>query len=195
MGPLGVQEMIVIFLVALVLFGPKKLPELGKTIAKAMTEFRRAQSDLKATYEREMQSIERENESLKEATRQAAEAITSYSDVDLVGGPNGAYNTDTLNAANEFTPDHPTVGASAVPGAESLAESQSTPYTAYHDEAAAEVSLGVEGTVPRNASGAVPTVAAETTAHAAASNPLPEFVQAGGGSAARPVDAELPSIV
>jgi len=59
MGPLGVQEMIVIFLVALVLFGPKKLPELGKTIAKAMTEFRRAQSDLKATYEREMQAIER----------------------------------------------------------------------------------------------------------------------------------------
>ena len=37
MGPVGVQEMIVIFLVALVLFGPKKLPELGKTIAKAIT--------------------------------------------------------------------------------------------------------------------------------------------------------------
>ena len=35
MGPVGVQEMIVIFLVALVLFGPKKLPELGKTIGKA----------------------------------------------------------------------------------------------------------------------------------------------------------------
>ena len=45
MGPVGVQEMIVIFLVALVLFGPKKLPELGKTIGKAITEFRRAQSD------------------------------------------------------------------------------------------------------------------------------------------------------
>ena len=31
MGPIGMQEMVVIFLVALVLFGPKKLPELGKT--------------------------------------------------------------------------------------------------------------------------------------------------------------------
>ena len=41
MGPVGVQEIIVIFLVALVLFGPKKLPELGKTIGKAITEFRR----------------------------------------------------------------------------------------------------------------------------------------------------------
>ena len=191
MGPLGVQEMIVIFLVALVLFGPKKLPELGKTIAKAMTEFRRAQSDLKATYDREMQSIERENESLKEATRQAAEAITSYSNVDLVGGPNGAYNTDTHNAAIEPTPDHPTVSASAVPGAESPAEPQGTPYTAYHDEAATEGTLGVEGTVPHSA----PAVTAENTAPPGDANPLPEFVQTGGGPAAKSADTELPSIV
>src|SRR5437899_1982880 len=60
-GTLGVQEMIVIFIVALVLFGPKKLPELGRTIGKAITEFRRASSDLKATFEREMQSLERES--------------------------------------------------------------------------------------------------------------------------------------
>jgi sec-independent protein translocase protein TatA len=195
MGPLGVQEMVVIFLVALVLFGPKKLPELGKTIAKALTEFRRAQSDLKATYEREMQAIERESESLKEVTRQAAEAITSYSDVDLVGGPNGTYGTDLHSGANEFTPDHPTVSASAVPGAESLAESHSTPYTAYPDEAVTGVSLGVEGTVPRSASSAVQTVAAKTTAPADVANPLPEFVQMGGGSAAKSADADLPSFV
>src|SRR5260370_1744392 len=107
MGPLGVQEMIVIFLVALGLFGPKKLPELGKTIAKAMTEFRRAQSDLKATYEREMQSIERESESLNESTGQAAEAITTYAHVGLVCGPNGASNTATPTPANTFPPHHP----------------------------------------------------------------------------------------
>ena len=57
MGPIGVQEMIIIFFVALVLFGPKKLPELGKTIGKALTEFRRASNDLKATFEREMHNI------------------------------------------------------------------------------------------------------------------------------------------
>jgi len=54
--------MIFIFIVALVLFGPKKLPELGRTIGKAITEFRRASSDLKATFEREMQSLERESD-------------------------------------------------------------------------------------------------------------------------------------
>ena len=37
MGPLGWQEMMVIFVLALLIFGPKKLPELGKTIGKAMT--------------------------------------------------------------------------------------------------------------------------------------------------------------
>ena len=66
MGTVGVQEMVVIFLVALVLFGPKKLPELGRTIGKAITEFRRASNDLKATFEREMHNLEQETASLKE---------------------------------------------------------------------------------------------------------------------------------
>ena len=184
MGPIGVQEMIVIFLVALVLFGPKKLPELGKTIAKAMTEFRRAQSDLKATYEREMLAIERETESLKEVTRTAAEAITN------------SYHDDITPYINPgMTPDSPTVSASAVPGAESHAEPQATPYTPTHDEAVTAVTLGVEGTVPRSASSTIEMVAAETTPHPGDANPLPEFVQAGGGSAAKSADEELPSIV
>jgi sec-independent protein translocase protein TatA len=51
MFTLGVPEMAVIFILALVLFGPKKLPELGRTIGKAMTEFRRASNDLKANFD------------------------------------------------------------------------------------------------------------------------------------------------
>lgn len=68
MGPVGWQEMAVIFVLALLLFGPKKLPELGRTFGKAMAEFRRASNELKETFDREMKSIERENESLKEVT-------------------------------------------------------------------------------------------------------------------------------
>ena len=66
MGTLGVPEMMVIFLLALVLFGPKKLPELGRTLGKALTEFRRASSELKSSFEREMQTLERETDSLKD---------------------------------------------------------------------------------------------------------------------------------
>ena len=112
MGPIGMQEMVVIFLVALVLFGPKKLPELGKNIAKAITEFRRAQSDLKATFEREMHALEKETESLKEATRQATIDLTNYPDIDLDGSP-ASYDQRSLEPATV----PPTVSASAIPGA------------------------------------------------------------------------------
>ena len=69
-GTLGVQEMMIFFFVALVLFGPKKLPELGKTIGKALTEFRRHSNDLKATSEREMHNLERETEPAQQAAQQ-----------------------------------------------------------------------------------------------------------------------------
>jgi len=69
MGPLGWQETLFIFLLALLIFGPKKLPELGRNIGKAITEFRRASSELKATFDREMRSLEQENQSLQEVTR------------------------------------------------------------------------------------------------------------------------------
>ncbi len=59
--------MVAIFVVALLLFGPKELPKLGRTIGKAMTEFRRAQSELKTTFNREMQNLERET-GIKELT-------------------------------------------------------------------------------------------------------------------------------
>ena len=63
MGNLGMSEMIFIFVLALLIFGPKKLPELGKTLGRAMTEFRRASSELKSTFDREMSNIERETAS------------------------------------------------------------------------------------------------------------------------------------
>lgn len=60
MGPIGVQEMIAIFIIALLLFGPKKLPELGRMLGKALSEFRRAKSELKSTFESHLHELERE---------------------------------------------------------------------------------------------------------------------------------------
>ena len=189
MGPIGVQEMVIIFLVALVLFGPKKLPELGKTLAKAMTEFRRAQSDLKATFDREMQTIERETASIRDAAHQAVSDINSYSDIDLSGSPSSTLSDTTQTTAHslenvpaDFPETFSTVSASAVPGAESHADSTSS--TAYHDDHG--TGTGVEGTVPRSA--AVTAKAAEVE-----SNPLPEFEQPGSHSTQNSL-SELPSI-
>ncbi len=62
----GPQEMVFIFILALVLFGPKKLPEIARTVGKAINEFRRASSELKATFDREMSNLEAESRELKE---------------------------------------------------------------------------------------------------------------------------------
>jgi len=117
MGPVGVQELVIIFLVALVLFGPKKLPELGKSIAKGITEFRRAQSELKATFEGHMRELEKENESIKEVTRSYTNEIYNhYNEYDSPYHDAGSSSP----ASNQSTASNPsTVGEPAPQGAES----------------------------------------------------------------------------
>ncbi len=52
---LGMPEVILILVVALIIFGPRKLPELGKTLGQAMSQFRRASDDFKRTWEQEVE--------------------------------------------------------------------------------------------------------------------------------------------
>ncbi len=56
---LGVPELIVIFVIALLVFGPKKLPDLGKSIGRAMAEFRKASQDFQETVQAEMKEVEK----------------------------------------------------------------------------------------------------------------------------------------
>jgi TatA/E family protein of Tat protein translocase len=55
---LGVPEMIFIFLLALIIFGPKKLPEIGRQVGKALNEFKRASNEFKAQIESEMGNLD-----------------------------------------------------------------------------------------------------------------------------------------
>jgi sec-independent protein translocase protein TatA len=119
MGPLGPAELVAIFILALLLFGPKELPKLGKTIGKAMTEFRRAQTELKSTFDREMQNLERET-GIKElaATSLLSDSYNyDHSSYDYDGSYyDGSHNsTVTTTSAN---------GASASLGAGSTASLQ-----------------------------------------------------------------------
>ena len=54
MGNLGMPELMMIMFLALLLFGPKKLPEIGKQVGKALGEFKRASNDLKRSIQDEM---------------------------------------------------------------------------------------------------------------------------------------------
>ena len=58
MGQLGIGEMIVIFVVALLVFGPKKLPELGKSLGKGIREFKKATDELKTSWEDQVKDIQ-----------------------------------------------------------------------------------------------------------------------------------------
>ena len=78
MGSLGMQEIIVIFILALIVFGPRKLPELGKTLGKGLAEFKKASNELKQTWEEEVR-LDKEKEVvediLKESSVQPSEIL------------------------------------------------------------------------------------------------------------------------
>lgn len=54
MGPIGFQEMVFILVLAILIFGPKRLPEIGRTLGKGMSEFRKATNELKRTLNAEL---------------------------------------------------------------------------------------------------------------------------------------------
>jgi TatA/E family protein of Tat protein translocase len=63
---LGFPELVVIFVIALLVFGPRKLPELGRSLGKSLAEFKKATNELKRTWEEEVKTEETE---LKEIQR------------------------------------------------------------------------------------------------------------------------------
>lgn len=53
-GSIGFPELLVIFVIALIVFGPKKLPDLGRSLGKSLAEFKRASNELRSTLEEEV---------------------------------------------------------------------------------------------------------------------------------------------
>jgi TatA/E family protein of Tat protein translocase len=64
-------ELIIIFVIALIIFGPRKLPELGRSLGKSLAEFKRASNELKSTLEEEIR-LEETRSSLEETKAKAA---------------------------------------------------------------------------------------------------------------------------
>lgn len=56
---LGLPEILVIFVIALIVFGPKKLPDLGRSIGRAMAEFKKASEEFQETVKAEMKEVEK----------------------------------------------------------------------------------------------------------------------------------------
>jgi len=70
-------EIIVIFILALIVFGPRKLPEIGKSLGKGLAEFKKASNDLKRTWEEEVR-LDKEKEEMKSLLKESSlEAIVT----------------------------------------------------------------------------------------------------------------------
>jgi len=74
-GSIGMPELIIIFVIALIIFGPRKLPELGRSLGKSLAEFKKASNELKNTLEEEIRIEEAKDAEVKREAQ--AKAPTS----------------------------------------------------------------------------------------------------------------------
>jgi TatA/E family protein of Tat protein translocase len=112
-GSIGPTELILIFIIALLVFGPKKLPEIGKSVGKAIREFKKASDEIKGRIEEEIQASE-----IKDIGKDLQSGVNSLRDgikgiVDVTGV------TDLKNEIKGAT------GASPVPNPYDGAERES----------------------------------------------------------------------
>jgi sec-independent protein translocase protein TatA len=80
MGPVGMPELIIIFVIALIIFGPRKLPELGKSLGRSINEFKRASNELKNTLEDEIRVEEQKTAAAPRPTTPAPTPTPSVPD-------------------------------------------------------------------------------------------------------------------
>ncbi len=87
-GSIGMPELIIILVIALIIFGPRKLPELGKSLGRSLSEFKKASTDLQNTLEQEIK-IEEEKEAetktkskFDSTTTFGSEGTSAKSDID-----------------------------------------------------------------------------------------------------------------
>jgi Tat protein translocase TatB subunit len=105
-GPIGMPEMIVIAVIALIIFGPRKLPELGKSLGKSLAEFKRASNDLKNTLEEEIRT-----EELQEARKSAQIPPTVSTPTAVTTEPEGETTPRESTTPREDTSPRADAGA------------------------------------------------------------------------------------
>jgi len=81
-GSIGPAELILIFVIALLVFGPRKLPEIGRSVGKALREFKKASDEIKGRIEDEIEASEIKdiNKEIKEGAREIQSSIKDFQD-------------------------------------------------------------------------------------------------------------------
>jgi TatA/E family protein of Tat protein translocase len=109
---LGMTEILVILVIALIVFGPRKLPDLGKSLGQAMSQFRRASDDFKRTWEQEV-----ETEKIRKDLSLEPETTTNYN-------YNSTESNDPYDPYSDYTePSDQTKNETVPTAAETTADS------------------------------------------------------------------------
>ena len=103
-GSIGMPELIMIFIVALLVFGPKKLPEIGKSLGKGLAEFKKASDELKKTIEDEIEAGKRETSSVRQSVAETAQLIAPPESVPRSEGAAAAEPAAPAAAQHPTTP-------------------------------------------------------------------------------------------
>jgi TatA/E family protein of Tat protein translocase len=108
MGQLGFSEMLMIFVIALLVFGPKKLPELGKSLGKGIREFKKATEELKSNWEDQVKDITQPLNDVKQDIHSMGQNLKTdlYKHLDTSAQPEAAQPTTQVAETHE-APAHP----------------------------------------------------------------------------------------
>jgi TatA/E family protein of Tat protein translocase len=109
MGQLGFSEMLMIFVIALLVFGPKKLPELGKSLGKGIREFKKATEELKSNWEDQVKDITQPLNDVKQDIHSMGQNLKTdlYKHLEPAAEPESKDHATQTVAETHEVPAHP----------------------------------------------------------------------------------------
>ena len=103
---LGMTELVIIMVIALIVFGPRRLPDLGRSLGKSIGEFRRASNELKSTLEEEIR--------MEEVKEQRAKVDAEATSAAEVGNPTSS--SQEIYPPTDVAPEEPTISRNSSTG-------------------------------------------------------------------------------